>query len=143
MFTHQAKDGHLAEGSVLKTENLALRLNSQNYQQVTTAMDGHPPSLGGSPAVPRMVTHQSKEGHPVYHHLTLLGLSCICLALFSPVWPRLTHLAPFWPSLALFGPVWPCLAPFGPVWPRLAPFDPIWHCLALFGFIWPHLAHFH
>ena len=36
---------------------MALTLYSENYHLVTTAMDGHPPSLGGSPAKP-------KDGHP-------------------------------------------------------------------------------
>ena len=44
MVTHQ-KEAHL------KTLNLALRLNSQKKDQVTTA-------IGASPANPRKVTHQ-------------------------------------------------------------------------------------
>ena len=55
--THQPKDGHPPEGSVLQTWNLALRLNSQNKSQMTTSMDGHLPSLGGSPTNPRMIDH--------------------------------------------------------------------------------------
>ena len=39
MGTHQPKNGHPPEGSVLKTGNLALRLNTQKEHQ----------SLGGSP----------------------------------------------------------------------------------------------
>ena len=31
---------------------------------VAKAMDGHTPSLGGSPTNPRMVNHQPKDGHP-------------------------------------------------------------------------------
>ena len=58
MVTHQAKDGHPTEGSILQTQNLALRLNSQNQNKVTTAKYGHLPSLGWSPTNPRMVTHQ-------------------------------------------------------------------------------------
>ena len=27
-------------------------------------MDGQPPSQGWSPTIPRMVTHNSKDGHP-------------------------------------------------------------------------------
>ena len=60
MVTHQPKDGHPPEGSILQTRNLALRLNSQNKDQVTTAMDGHLPFLGWSPANPRMVTHRNE-----------------------------------------------------------------------------------
>ena len=58
MVTHQLKDGHPPEGSTPQTRNLALRLNSQNKDQVTTAMDGHLPFLGWSTINPRMVTHQ-------------------------------------------------------------------------------------
>ena len=46
MVTHQPKDGHPPEGSMLQTRNWALRLISQNYDQVTTARNGHLPSLG-------------------------------------------------------------------------------------------------
>ena len=42
----------------------ALRLNSKNYDQVTTARDGHLSFLGWSPTNLRMVTHQLKDGHP-------------------------------------------------------------------------------
>jgi len=59
--------------------------------QVTTAMDGPLPFLWGSPADPRMVTHQPKDGYPI------------------------------WPCLALFDTIWPGLPMFGPAWPRLAP----------------------
>ena len=62
MVTHQSKDSHPQEGSVIQTCNLALY--SQNERQVTTAMDGHLPSLGGSPTNPRMVSHQPKDGQP-------------------------------------------------------------------------------
>ena len=37
---------------------LALTLISQNKDMVTTVMDDHLPSLGGSPANPRMANHQ-------------------------------------------------------------------------------------
>ena len=63
MFTHQTKDGHPPARSVPQTWNLALRLNSQKLHWVTTDMDSHLPSLGGSPTKPRMVTHQQE----VYH----------------------------------------------------------------------------
>ena len=58
MVSDHPKDGHqtpqgrshtiknLPEGSVLQTWNLAPRLNSQNQDQVTTGMDGQPPSQG-------------------------------------------------------------------------------------------------
>ena len=62
MVIHQPKDSHPQEGSVIPTCNLSLY--SQNERQVTTAMDGHLPSLGGSPTNPRMVSHQPKDGHP-------------------------------------------------------------------------------
>ena len=63
MVTNQPQDGHQQEGSVLQTSNLALRLNSQNQIQLTTAMDGQLSmlsSLGWSATNPRMVTHQKK-----------------------------------------------------------------------------------
>ena len=41
MVTHQPKDGHSPEESKLQTQILALRLNSQKYHQVTTAMGSH------------------------------------------------------------------------------------------------------
>ena len=82
-ITHQPKDGHPPEGSVLLTWNLAITHYSQNEHQVTTAMDGHLPSLGGSPANPSMVTHQPKDGHLI--------------------WPHLAQFGPVWPGLALFG----------------------------------------
>ena len=65
MVTHEPKDGQLPEGSVLNTGILAIRLNLPKKHQVTPVMDGHPPSLGGSPANPRMVTHQRE----VYYRL--------------------------------------------------------------------------
>ena len=57
MVTHQPKDGHPQEGSVLETWNLAL--NSQNYHQGDTShgWPGHLPSLGWSHTQP-------KDGHP-------------------------------------------------------------------------------
>ena len=51
------------EGSILQTRNLALRLNSQNYDQVTTAMNGHLPSPGWSPTIQNMITNLPKYGH--------------------------------------------------------------------------------
>ena len=60
MVTHQPKDGHPLKGSVLHTWNSTLRLNSHNYSQVATAMDGHLLFLGWSPTNPRMVTHQKE-----------------------------------------------------------------------------------
>ena len=60
MVTYQPKDVHLLVGSIIKTQNLTLRLISQNQDQVTTVMDGHLPSLGGSPTNPRVVTHQKE-----------------------------------------------------------------------------------
>ena len=60
MVTHQPKDGHPPERSVLKTGNFALRLETQNEHLVTTVMDGQPKFLGGSPTNPRMVTHQKE-----------------------------------------------------------------------------------
>ena len=48
---------------MLQTRNLALRLNSQNYDQVTTVMDGHLPSLGWSPTNPSMVTLHALKDH--------------------------------------------------------------------------------
>ena len=45
MVTHQPKDGHPPEGSMLHTRNLALRLKSQNEDKVTTAMNNYLPSL--------------------------------------------------------------------------------------------------
>ena len=58
MVTHQPKDGHPPEGSIMQTRNLALRLNSQNKDQVTTARNGHLSSRVWSPTNLRMVTHQ-------------------------------------------------------------------------------------
>ena len=46
MVIHHPKDGHPPEGSKLQTRNLA------------TAMDGHLPFLGWSPANLRMVNHR-------------------------------------------------------------------------------------
>ena len=69
MVTHQPKDGHLPDGSVLKTWNLALRHNPQNLSQVTTAMYGHLPFLGWPPTNPIMVTHQNIKNP----HLNFLG----------------------------------------------------------------------
>ena len=70
MVTHQPKDGHPPGGSVLQTWNLEPRLNSQNQDQVTTAMDGlvrqdpQPPFKGWSPNIKTIVTHLPKDGHP-------------------------------------------------------------------------------
>ena len=70
MVTHQAKEGHPPEGSMLQTRNLALRLISQNYDQVTTARNGQLPSLGWSPTNPRMVTLHKE----VYYRLGIWHL---------------------------------------------------------------------
>ena len=67
MVTHQPKDGHPPEASMLQTRNLTLRLISQNYDQVTTARNGHLPSLEWSPTNPRMVTLHKE----VYYRLEL------------------------------------------------------------------------
>ena len=94
MVTHQPKEGHPTKESVLKTWNVGLRHNSQNWHKVTTAMDGHLPSPGwwhstiknvGTnlpedghsfskdghqlspewlPTIPRRVTHHPKFCHP-------------------------------------------------------------------------------
>ena len=64
MVTHQPKDGHPPEGSMLQTLNLALRLISQNYDQVTTARNGHLPSFGWSPTNQRMVNLQKEVWSP-------------------------------------------------------------------------------
>ena len=53
MVTHQAKNGHPSEGSILQTWNLAHRLNSQDWDQVTTVRNGHLPSQGWSPPIQR------------------------------------------------------------------------------------------
>ena len=52
--TNRTNNPHqnLPEGSVLQTWYLALRLNSQNEDQVASAMDGNPPSVGWSPTLP-------------------------------------------------------------------------------------------
>ena len=72
----QPKDGHPPEGSVLQTWNLTLSLNSQNYIQMTTVMDGHlnltklkklilvANCHGWLATISRMVTHQPMDGHP-------------------------------------------------------------------------------
>ena len=65
MVTHQPKDGLPPEGSMLQNRNLALRLNSQDKDQVQTARNVHLPSLGWSPTNPRMVTLQKE----VYYRL--------------------------------------------------------------------------
>ena len=61
MATHQPKDGHPPEGSMLQTRNLALRPISQNYDLVTTDRNIHLPSLGWSSTNPRMVTLNKEE----------------------------------------------------------------------------------
>ena len=63
MVSKQPQDGHTPEGSVLKTGNLALRLNSQNLHQATTFMDGHLPSQEWLPTNPRMVIHQKEVNY--------------------------------------------------------------------------------
>ena len=60
--TRQPKDGH-----------------QPTQGQVTTAMNGQPPSLGGSRTHPRMVTHQKK----VYHRLGLLHLHITHLVTYN------------------------------------------------------------
>ena len=60
--THQLKDGHPPEGGMQQTCNLALRLNSQDLDQVTTARNGHPSPQGWSPTNPMMDPLQ-KEVH--------------------------------------------------------------------------------
>ena len=58
-YPHQ----NIPEDSVQQTWNFELRLNSQNSDQVTTAMDGHPPSPWWSPTISRMVTQHLKYGN--------------------------------------------------------------------------------
>ena len=70
MVTHQPKDGHPTEACMLQTRNLTLRLISQNYDKVTTARNGHLPSLEWSPTNPRMVTLHKE----VYYRLEILHL---------------------------------------------------------------------
>ena len=60
IVTHQPKDGHPPEGSMLHPQNLALRLNSQDQDPVTTAKNGHLPSLGQLSTNLRMVRHQKE-----------------------------------------------------------------------------------
>ena len=56
---------------------MALRLNSQNLSQVTTAMDGHLPSIGWSPTSPMMDTQQPKDVQPseAYYSHEILHLT--------------------------------------------------------------------
>ena len=61
---------NLQTGHLLRTWNLAPRLNSQNQDQVTTAVDGQPTFPGWSPTIFGMVTH-----HPKDDHLQSLGCS--------------------------------------------------------------------
>ena len=70
MVTYHPKDFHPqtqrwspTRRNLLQTLNLALRLQSQNQHQVTTAMDGHLPCLGWSPTNPTLVTHQKEVHH--------------------------------------------------------------------------------
>ena len=63
MVTHQQNDGHPLEGSILQTQNLVLRLNIQNKDQGTAAIDGHQASIGWSLTNQRMVTHQNEESY--------------------------------------------------------------------------------
>ena len=58
MVTHQPKDGHPPEGSVLQTWNLALKLNQIHKRKPGNNF------RGWSPTIPRMVTHLPKDGHP-------------------------------------------------------------------------------
>ena len=69
MVTHQPKFGHPPEESILQTWNLALRLNLQTLDQVTTAKDGHLLPRVVTPSmviqtILRMATYQPKDGHP-------------------------------------------------------------------------------
>ena len=117
--THQPKYGHPPEGSVPLTWNLAITFYT-SLTKLTPGDNCHgwsPTILRGSPANPRMVTHQIKDGHLVWP----------CLALIDTILPGFPM---FGPVLALFGPV---LAPFGTVWPHLPPFCPILPHFALFG----------
>ena len=52
---------NLPEGIVLQVSNLASRLNSQNYGQETTVMDGQLLSPGCLPTIQRMVTDHQKS----------------------------------------------------------------------------------
>ena len=75
MVIHYPHDGHppppsnewsltiqnLPEGIVLQAWNLASRLNSQNYDQVTTVIDGPSTSPGWSPTIQRMVTNHQRS----------------------------------------------------------------------------------
>ena len=70
MVTPQPKDGHSLTGSIIQTRNLALRLNSQDKDQVTTARNGHLSSRVWSPTNLRMVTHQKE----VYYRLGIWHL---------------------------------------------------------------------
>ena len=70
MVTHQPKDSHPTEASMLQTRNLTLRIISQNYDLVTTARNGHLPSLEWSPTNPRMVTLHKE----VYYRLGIWHL---------------------------------------------------------------------
>ena len=63
VVTPQPKDGHSLTGSIIQTQNLALRLNSQFKDQVTTARSSHLPSLGWLPTNPRMVTHHNEVNY--------------------------------------------------------------------------------
>ena len=56
MVTHQPKDGHPPERSVLMTGNLALRLKTK-----LTPGDN---CNGWSTKIPSSVTHQPKDGYP-------------------------------------------------------------------------------
>ena len=110
----------------------------------------HLPSLGGSPANPRMVNgHPPTKGwslqlallDPVWYNLDLVAHVWTHLTMFGPISPHghaLTGLARF----GLFDPIWPCLVLFGqfdPIWPCLVLFDPVWIYLPLFCPVWPPL----
>ena len=56
--------GHPPKECILQTQNLALRLKSQNKHQVTTAIDGHLSSEEWSPPIQNMVTKLPKDVHP-------------------------------------------------------------------------------
>ena len=84
------------------------------------AIDGHLPSLGLSPSNPRMVTHQTKDGHPPEGVPVIkYGGKLPLLNLTSK--KEVTTLV----SIYMFGPAWSGLTPFGPVWTHLTLFGPV------------------
>ena len=97
-------------------------------------MAGPPPSLGGSPSKPRMVTHLKEVFYwlGIWHlHIsqktnTRWQLPRMVPYHFLDGQPPAARFVSISPNLALLGPVWPCLRLLGPVWP-------IWPRLTLFG----------